>query len=231
MFSLTLTNDHEIEQGFPKFKSSSQVLNGALQSHYRQYVYPHDVNEPPTVAVTKLQQIQDDHYLSLDVPDTTTQMAASDKGTLVHLLLSYLSFQDDDVSQLIQQLYDENLIDEQGKAILEDYQDKIQGFINSPYYTMIQNATHIYKEKSFSYYDKEKDIIVHGIFDLVFVSEDQIYVLDYKTDRVASNNSDEALTQKHFVQLNYYQKVLKDMYQKDIHAIVYYLHISKGVEF
>lgn len=231
MFSLLLTNDHEIEQNIPEITYSSQVLNGALQSHYRYYVYPYDINEPPTMAVTKLQQIEDDHYLSLDIPDTTSQVAASDKGTLVHLLLSYLSFQDDHIPLLIQQLYDENLIDEQGKTILEDYQDNIQGFINSPYYTMIQNATHVYKEKSFSYYDKEKDIVVHGIFDLVFVVQDQIYVLDYKTDRVASHNSDEALIQKHFVQLNYYQKVLKDMYQKDIHAIVYYLHISKGVEF
>ena len=123
------------------------------------------------------------------------------------------------------------MIDEQGKTILEEYQDKIQGFIDSPYYHMIQNAQHVYKEKAFSYNDKERQQIIHGIFDLVFVYQNEIYVLDYKTDRVSIKNSDESLIQKHQVQLNYYQKVLKDMYQQDIHAIVYYLNIAKGVEF
>ena len=96
---------------------------------------------------------------------------------------------------------------------------------------MIQNAQHVYKEKAFSYNDKERQQIIHGIFDLVFVYQNEIYVLDYKTDRVSIKNSDESLIQKHQVQLNYYQKVLKDMYQQDIHAIVYYLNIAKGVEF
>lgn len=231
MFSLTLTTDHEIEQTIPQVTYENKVIDGTIQSHYRDYVYPYDIQEPLTMAVTQLQKIEDDHYLSLTLPDEATQIAASDKGTLVHLLLSYLSFQDDDIPLLIQQLYDEELIDEQGKTILEEYQDKIQGFIDSPYYHMIQNAQHVYKEKAFSYNDKERQQIIHGIFDLVFVYQNEIYVLDYKTDRVSIKNSDESLIQKHQVQLNYYQKVLKDMYQQDIHAIVYYLNIAKGVEF
>ena len=80
-------------------------------------------------------------------------------------------------------------------------------------------------------YDKNLDQVIHGIFDLVFVYKDQLYVLDYKTDRISKNNSEDALIEKHKVQLNYYQRVLKDMYKQDIKAIVYYLHISKGVEF
>ena len=96
---------------------------------------------------------------------------------------------------------------------------------------MIANATHIYKEKKFSYYDQELQQTIHGIFDLVFVYQNEIYVLDYKTDRISKKNTEQALIQKHQVQLNYYQKVLKDMYHQDVHAIVYYLHISQGVEF
>lgn len=32
---------------------------------------------------------------------------------------------------------------------------------------MIQQASHIYKEKPFSYYDETLQQIIHGIFDLV----------------------------------------------------------------
>ena len=96
---------------------------------------------------------------------------------------------------------------------------------------MISQADYIYKEKPFSYYDQSRDQVIHGIFDLVFIHNHQVYVLDYKTDRVSLKNSDDILIQKHQFQLNYYQQVLKDMYNQDVKAIVYYLHISKAVEF
>jgi ATP-dependent helicase/nuclease subunit A len=96
---------------------------------------------------------------------------------------------------------------------------------------MISHSDYIYKEKSFSYFDKDLNQIVHGIFDLVFVYHNQVYVLDYKSDRVSNKNSHNRLIDKHKVQLNYYQKVLKDMYNQDIKAIVYYLHIDKAIEF
>lgn len=231
MFSLTLTSDAEIENAIPEMIKTEQFIDGSLQNRYRQFVYPYNITESATIAVTQLQKIEDDHYLSLSAPDESASIAAADKGTLVHLLLSYLTFKDDHVDTLIQQLYNEHLIDELGQQILEDYKDKLVQFIESPYYTMIQNAQHVYREKKFSYYDQDKEQVIHGIFDLVFVYQDQVYVLDYKTDRISTKNSDEALIQKHQVQLNYYQKVLKDMYKQDVHAIVYYLHISKGVEF
>ena len=94
---------------------------------------------------------------------------------------------------------------------------------------MICQASHVYQEKAFSYYDNQRDQIVHGIFDLVFVYNNQVYVLDYKTDRISVKNSQQSLIEKHKVQLDYYKKVLKEMYKQDIQAIVYYLHISQGV--
>ena len=158
-------------------------------------------------------------------------MKAADKGTLVHLLMSYLSFKKDDVDNLITTMYKEDLIDDYGKEILLEYKDNIQSFIDSDIYTMIKEASHIYREKPFSYYDKDEDQIIHGIFDLVFVHNNQVYVLDYKTDRVSKNNNKETLIEKHQFQLDYYKKVLKDMYKQDIKAIVYYLHIGQYVEF
>ena len=232
MFSISLTNDQELESQIPKREYTHQVLNGALQEKYRHYVYPYDTEKPKTMAVTKLQEIADDHYLSLASEENTSQISATDKGTLVHLLLSYLTFDNDNIDDMIEQLYQEKLYDDTGKEILLNYKDKLQGFIESPYYQMIQKAQYVYREKAFSYYDKELNQVIHGIFDLVFICDNQVYVLDYKTDRISKKNSDEDLIIKHQVQLNYYQKVLKEMYnQENVKAIVYYLHISKGVEF
>ena len=55
--------------------------------------------------------------------------------------------------------------------------------------------------------------------------------MDYKTDRIKKESTNQQLIQKHQVQLDYYKKVLKDMYHQDVQAIVYYLHIARGIEF
>jgi len=231
MFSLELTHDEDIEKAIPKMNMTQDKIDGALQQYYDSYIYPYDLDKTETIAVTELQKLADHHNLTRANEENLDLITASDKGTLVHLLMSYLSFQDDDVDEIINRLYDEELFDETGKEILIQYQDHIQSFINSDYYQMIKNSSYVYKEKPFSYYDKQREQIVHGIFDLVFVYQNQVYVLDYKTDRISKKNSNKKLIQKHQVQLNYYQKVLSEMYKQDVKAIVYYLHIDKGVEF
>lgn len=231
MFSLSLTNDKVLEENIPNFSYNNELLDSSIQKQYDSYEYPYDIESKDTIAVTALQKLADDHYLDLSKEDEDSLLKASDKGTLVHLFMSYLSFNNDNVNEIIDMLYNEELLDDASKTILLDYKNNIQAFIDSEYYSMICNASHIYKEKSFSYYDKERQQIVHGIFDLVFIYNDQIYVLDYKTDRVSTRNTDQKLIEKHQIQLNYYQKVLKEMYNKDVKAIIYYLHIHKGVEF
>lgn len=231
MFHLEITNDELIESRMRSYQYSSTVIDGHIQTHYRQFQYPFDNTKPSVLAVTKLKDIQDKPHVYLSENTETSNINAADKGTLIHLLLSHLNFQDDDIDCLIQQLFDEKLINEEGKEVLKNYREKIDGFMKSSYYQMIQKSSHVYQEKSFSYYDKELEQIIHGIFDLVFVYEGQIYVLDYKTDRVSSQNSIDALVQKHQTQLLYYQKVLQDMYHQHVHAVVYYLNISHGIEF
>lgn len=230
-FKLMITDDAQIEETIPDYSYTIEPYEDSTREHYQNFVYPYDTTKEKSIAVTTLQQIADDHYLNLTDEENNTNIEATDKGTLVHLLLSYLNFKNDDISSLILQLYNEKLIDDLGKETLNNYIDKLEGFINSSYYQMIKNSKYIYKEKAFAYYDKELEQMIHGIFDLVFVYENKIYVLDYKTDRITIKNSETSLIQKHKVQLDYYKKVLKDMYHQDITAIVYYLQISKGVEF
>lgn len=231
MFSLSITHDQTITEHIPKVQKETQIIDDSLQSYYDSFVYPYDIEKTETIAVTKLQELEEDHFVYLTTNDETSTISATDKGTLIHLLMSTLSFKQDNIDNCIEQLYHHKLCNENDIDILKSYKQKIQNFIDSPYYQMISQASHIYKEKKFSFYDQQRDQIVHGIFDLVFIYQNQVYVLDYKTDRISLKNSEDALIKKHKVQLQYYQKVLKKMYKQDIQAIVYYLHISKGVEF
>ena len=230
-FSLTLTNDAKIEEHIPIYHKEDHLIDISTQDYYRNYKYPYDTTKPLTLAVTALAKHKDDHFIQFDSDFNKNSISAADKGTLVHLFMSYLNFKDDHIDELIHQLFNETIIDETGKQVLEDYKDHLLHFINSPYYKMISKASYIYKEKKFSYYDKDLDQIIHGIFDLVFVYNDNIYVLDYKTDKVTEDINKQDMIDRHSIQLNYYKKVLGEMYNKDVKAILYYLHIDKGVEF
>lgn len=229
MFDLMITNDQTIEEHIPEYSYNQNELGNVFQEVYDNYVYPHDTSLKKTIAVTSLVHTSNDHYHDISNEDENTLIKASDKGTLVHLLMSYLSFNNDDIDTTVDMLFNEDLIDHLGKEVLLDYKKHIQDFIDSDCYEMISQASHIYKEKPFSYYDGQN--VIHGIFDLVFVYNDEIYVLDYKTDRVSHQSSNQSLIKKHEIQLNYYKKVLKEMYNKDTKAIVYYLHINKYVQF
>ena len=52
----------------------------------------------------------------------------------------------------------------------------------------------------------------------------------YKTDTLAKNSSDELLKELHQGQMYYYKKIMKQMFpNKEVEAIVYYLHIHRYV--
>ena len=59
-------------------------------------------------------------------------------------------------------------------------------------------SSYCYKEKEFSFLNENKQII-HGIFDVLCINEDKITIIDYKTDTLAKNSSDELL--KNFIKV------------------------------
>ena len=68
-----------------------------------------------------------------------------------------------------------------------------------------------------------------GGLGIVFIKDNKVYVLDYKTDKVSKDNSEEVLKELHRTQLSYYSKVLKEVFHTDVQPIVYYLHINKAI--
>ena len=90
-------------------------------------------------------------------------------------------------------------------------------------------SSYCYKEKEFSFLNENKQII-HGIFDVLCINEDKLTIIDYKTDTLAKNSSDELLKELHQGQMYYYKKIMKQMFpNKEVEAIVYYLHIHRYV--
>ena len=56
---------------------------------------------------------------------------------------------------------------------------------------------------------------IHGIFDVLCINEDKITIIDYKTDTLAKNSSDE-LFKRNFIKVKmyYYKKIMKQNVSK-----------------
>lgn len=214
------------------FANASTMSHPQIANRYEEvapyytYAYPYP-DQQRSVAVTTLQALEDEKHFDYLDGDTLTREEATSLGTLVHNVLSYLSFKNDNIKDLIEALNQAGMFTSQEYALITNYAPHIQDFIESPIYQEAALAKAIYKEKMFRFKEAQ---VINGIFDLVFVSDDHITVLDYKTDHISKSNKKSSLIKKHQLQLDYYKKVLQEYFHQDVKGYVYYLETNQCVE-
>ena len=129
-------------------------------------------------------------------------------------------------------------IEDRIKGIEEDYSSFFNGekgqkeainealilrdrFFTSSFFTSNLKDYTLTPERSFMV--KDGDTLVEGVIDLFAEKEDEIYIVDYKTDSMRVDSS-------HKNQLNYYKEAVKTMYpEKRIKAAVFYLRDPENV--
>lgn len=219
---------YEINDIISQHSLASQSDHSLYQTYqaYYSYVYPYK-DYHRSIAVTKKQALEDEkHFEYFDTANKNRTDALS-LGTLVHNVLSFLDFKSDE--DIIDKLSYQDFFNEEDYRKINDYKSHILSFIHSDTYQLIKESDTIYKEKPFLY--KDHDEIIKGIFDLVFIKDQTVSVLDYKTDRITPHTGNSALVNKHRIQLEYYKKVLKAYYPGyKVQGYVYYLETGKLVE-
>lgn len=195
-----------------------------------QFHYQLDNDLEKTIAVTSLISDGDRYYPDLRFDEETSNLQATSRGTVIHHILEMLPLISNiDLTQELNHLIEQEQYDEDVQKMIFNYQNHIQDFLDSEVYQFMLNSSYCYKEKEFSYVDKSKQII-HGIFDVICINNQQITIIDYKTDRVSKETSTSILKDLHHEQMDYYKNIMKMVcpdYQ--IRAIVYYLHINRYV--
>ena len=75
----------------------------------------------------------------------------------------------------------------------------------------------------------EELILVQGIIDVYFEEDDTVVLMDYKTDKV---ESEETLIGRYQIQLDYYAEVLQKLLSKPVKDIVIYsFYLEKEIIF
>ena len=163
-------------------------------------------------------------------------LSASEKGTVMHSVMQHLDLKNvstiEDIKvQVESMLLKEFITEEQAKSVKVD---KILEFFTSdigirlihshkiyreiPFHMEI-NSSEVYKELRQS---KAENIMLQGIIDCFFEEEDELVLLDYKTDYV-SKGEDEGVKARYKVQLQYYTVALERMTGKKVKNKYIYL--------
>ena len=178
-------------------------------------------------------------FLRKDEAETLT---GAQKGTLVHLCMQRLNekieYNLENIKELIKDLVKREIITELEAQNINPY--KILEFTKSNIWKEMKTAQKVYKERPFfinipakEIYEEEleEEILVQGIIDLYYInSEDQIVLVDYKTDYVEKGKEKE-LIEKYISQLELYKKALEESLRKKVDKVyIYSVYLGKEIE-
>lgn len=210
------------------------------------YIYPNKnlMNIPSKCSVSELvKNDMSNEFFKNKRPKILykNNLSGAEKGNIIHKFMQFANYENakqDLKSECLRLLKAEFLSQEEYENL---DQQKLSQFFNSKLYEMMIKANKIHREirfvqpipimllKNFFNLNNLKDssnnsVIIQGIADCVIENDDNIIIIDYKTDKVANLNK---LFKKYQGQLIVYQQALSRIFNKKSSAIIYSFHLNK----
>ena len=174
--------------------------------------------------------------------DEDTKITNSQKGTLIHLCMQKLdlskqTYTYNDVQKLIDELQAKKIITEKEAEAINI--NKIHKFTNSKIWEEMIHAHEVQREKTFyinipakEVYNQNTDekILVQGIIDLYYISQNnELVLVDFKTDFV-ENQDEHILIDKYKLQLDLYKRALESATGRKVdRAYIYSTYLEKEI--
>ena len=187
------------------------------------YRYKKSSEIPTKTAVTRLQAEEDKKIELTEIPKfmgKEKKITPAEKGTLMHLCIQRLNekqtYTKEIIKQMIQSLVLKEIITTTEADAINI--DTLYKYTKSALWNDLSKAKEIHKEQPFyinipakeiyENIETDENILVQGIIDLYYISEDnKLILIDYKTDYV---KKPEELINKYKTQLSIYKKALEN---------------------
>lgn len=176
-------------------------------------------------------------------------LTGAEKGTAVHFVMKKIDFNrvsdKNEIEEQLKELFDnEFLLKEEldsinpykilnffksnlGKKLLEVNNASGKIYREIPFYTQISSLE---VDKNLDNKYKDEKIRLQGIIDCFFDHNDELILLDYKTDYVGPENEEE-LTEKYSKQLDYYSDAIFKMTGKKVkEKYLYSFYLDREIE-
>ena len=245
---LEYTYTHQLATTIPTMLSVTKIKE--LQNERQRESGKHNVEYVKEQAMQEVSNLGEDSsnisnlfekpkFMRNDEQETLT---GAQKGTLVHLCLQRLdekkTYDLEEIKALIENLVNREIITPLEAQNINPY--KIVEFTKSNIWKELQTAKKVYKERPFfinipakEIYQEllEEEVLVQGIIDLYYINaEDEIVLVDYKTDYVERGKEGE-LIEKYRTQLELYQKALEETLKRKVDkTYIYSVYLGKEIE-
>lgn len=186
--------------------------------------------------------IQDERKVPRFVREDIKENIGAKRGTAYHRIFELIKYEDDNIKDIeLFKIHIDKIINsgkiEMDMAVLIDYK-KIFSFIKSDLgqrFTKAYKNKKLFREQQFvmgisanmvnSNYPKDENVLVQGIIDAFFEEEEEIIIVDYKTDNV---NNEKELVEKYKTQLDYYGMAIEKITGKKVkEKIIYSVKLDK----
>ncbi|MBE6037726.1 MAG: helicase-exonuclease AddAB subunit AddA [Anaerofustis stercorihominis] len=213
------------------------------------YTYPYNsVAVPSKLSVSSLKDdvgmlneriverisIKDTFIDSADKKDITR------RGNLIHKVLELIDLKDagnNDIESIIEEM---RLSGKFGFGELTSYDiNMVKKFFSGDIGKMLLSADRVYREQPFILSVKAKDvnerwadssdsILIQGIIDCYFEYDGEIYLLDFKTDRIKDDDHFAYLNEKYTKQLSYYKTAIEHSLGRKVYR-TYICYLRKNI--
>lgn len=186
--------------------------------------------------------LHENQYIPDFIRGSQVDITGTDRGTLYHKVLELLDLTrvksyNDLLNELKAMVEDEKIKKEDIDKLNLKNIFRFSQSNTAKRIIKAQAAGKLYKEKQFVIglkacdiypnQDSQELILVQGIIDVFFEEEDELIILDYKSDIVKDEKD---LVDRYKVQLIYYQKALEQILNKKVkEKIIYSLYLGKEV--
>ena len=154
-----------------------------------------------------------------------TAMTGSEYGTLMHTVLQHIDFYKEttvaEISRQLDEMVEREIILQEERGCVQIA--SVQRLFSSEIGAKIKTARKIWRELPFTllipaerYYDVEggkADILCQGVIDLLIEDNDDLIIVDYKTD---GGISDEQAAEKYRMQINLYAEAAESLLRKKV---------------
>lgn len=158
------------------------------------------------------------------------KVSSASRGTVIHKVFELLDFAKkytkEELDVQISQWIHKKIIDQNYDSVID--RNEIMAFLDSDLGRRVREAAkrnHVFKEKQFvmgipfSKMNPESTgdsyVVVQGIIDLYFEEDDELILVDYKTDRIPKGQ-EKILVDRYQSQLDYYKRALEQTTGKTV---------------
>ncbi|GEN30703.1 ATP-dependent helicase/nuclease subunit A [Cerasibacillus quisquiliarum] len=166
-------------------------------------------------------------------------VSAAEKGTIMHTVMQHLPFAkalaQNEINEFIHSLVDREILRSEMVEVIDT--QAIEKFYTTDIAKYMMTVEKIYREVPFSLTlpaqdvyrnwdeSEQEEVLIQGVIDCLIPTDEGWIILDYKTDRIngdVTDNIKDQLIKRYQIQMNLYRQAIEKIWQQPVKSVYLY---------